>query len=135
MFTVELASYGLKLRSEGVFSVEDAKEWDRLYRRKLVEVIGRRRPFGQYVDLRGFKYGSSIVQQIMEIAGQAFKNGGGKRSAVIVDNPVGVIQTRRLAREIGIYEWERYIDPESFPDYERVALAWIVDGADPDDLG
>ena len=35
---------------------------------------------------------------------------------------------KRLAKETGIYEWERYIDASSHPNWEEDAMKWIVSG-------
>jgi hypothetical protein len=37
-----------------------------------------------------------------------------------------------LARESGIYQWERYISAESTPDWETLAWAWVKGEKDPD---
>lgn len=61
-----------------------------------------------------------------------FKDSGGVRSVVILDTSVGAMQIYRLARESGLCAHERYLDAEITPDFEKVGLAWIVDGKDPE---
>ncbi|MGB9500437.1 MAG: hypothetical protein ACKVE4_12015 [Dissulfuribacterales bacterium] len=42
------------------------------------------------------------------------------------------MQFQCIGKETGIYEWERYIDVSSSPDWERIAVDWISKGIDPD---
>lgn len=132
MYSMELADYGLKLRTEGVQTVELSKAWGVDYTKILADVVARGKPFGQMVDLRGFKPMEPEAQVYVDKAMKEFKAAGGQRSAVILDSAVAAMQIRRLAIQSGMYEWERYISVESHPDWERVAKAWIVEGRDPD---
>ena len=45
---------------------------------------------------------------------------------------VVTLQFKRLARESGIYAWERYFDASKLTNWERVAEDWIIQGTDPD---
>jgi hypothetical protein len=54
------------------------------------------------------------------------------RSAVILSQGFLATQFKMIARDTGIYEWERYIDTSSNPNWENVAIDWVVNGKDPD---
>jgi hypothetical protein len=51
---------------------------------------------------------------------------------VILANAVIQLQFRRLAKDSGIYAWERYISAADTPNWEQVATNWITKGVDPD---
>jgi hypothetical protein len=51
---------------------------------------------------------------------------------VILENAVITLQFRRLAKETGIYNWERYIDASKHKDWEKIGLDWVERGIDPD---
>ena len=51
---------------------------------------------------------------------------------VILDDIVTALQFQRIAKETGIYEWERYIPAPSFSDWRKRGLDWILHGIDPD---
>jgi hypothetical protein len=88
--------------------------------------------FGVFVDMRGLKPLSEEAQKVM-VRGQAlYKKAGMKRSVVVLASAVIAMQFRRLAKESGIYEWERYLDPSTHPDFESVGVAWLEKAADPD---
>lgn len=131
MYSVEAEDYGIKLTVSGVIYLDEAKEWLREYREKLVEMMARNKPFGHMVDLRGFEPSTPEVQEVTKIAMREFKRAGGKRSAVILDSAIVVMQIKRLAKETGIYDWERYIDAKKFSNPEDRAYAWIVGGVNP----
>ena len=54
------------------------------------------------------------------------------RSVVILSDPVIRRQFEDLAKETGIYEWERYIDASTTPNWEKVGLDWLIHAYDPD---
>jgi len=67
------------------------------------------------------------------VAGQkAYMNKGMKRSCVILANSITAMQFKRLAKESGIYAFERYVDASAIPDWKKTALSWVKDGIDPD---
>ena len=43
-----------------------------------------------------------------------------------------VTEVIKIAKETGIYEWERYIDVTAQPGWEQIALDWILNAVDPD---
>jgi len=63
---------------------------------------------------------------------QLYKGKGMQRSAVILNSTVTTMQFKRLAKESGIYQWERYIDASKTANWTDVAVAWVKDGIDPD---
>jgi hypothetical protein len=42
------------------------------------------------------------------------------------------MQFKRIAKETGIYQWERYIDSNANPTWEQAGVDWLVKGTDPD---
>ncbi len=132
MYSIQVTGFGLKLRTEGSLTDAEGDDWVKLYLQKLDEVVRRGKPFGQYVDMRGAKLLPPDFQKKLTVTMAKFKESGGARSVVIMDTSTGAMQIRRLARESGVYSYERYLDAETTPNFERVGLAWIIDGKDPD---
>ncbi len=42
------------------------------------------------------------------------------------------MQFKRIAKETGIYEWERYINASATPNWEQAGADWLTKAADPD---
>lgn len=57
---------------------------------------------------------------------------GIQRNVVIVDCANIKIHFLRIAKQTGIYHWEKYVEASSNPDWEKVAFNWINQGIDPD---
>ena len=55
-----------------------------------------------------------------------------ERSAVIVDSSTLKMQFTRLAKDFGIYQWERYIDASSVDNWQDAGQQWIENAVDPD---
>jgi len=85
-----------------------------------------------FVDMRTLKPLPPDAQPIMVAGQQLYKEKGMQRSVVILADAVTTMQFRRLAKESGIYAWERYLDASSNADWKKVGEAWLTQGVDPD---
>jgi hypothetical protein len=132
MYSVEITGYGLKMRRSGYPEIESSAELLALYLQKLSEVKTIGRPFGHLVDVRGFTSDLPEIQKMIITIMKSFKEAGGSRSAVILDNPLSAMLIRRLGISSGIDTWVKYLDPETHPDFEKDGIAWIADEIDPD---
>jgi hypothetical protein len=98
-------------------------------RRKLTDAAA---PFGLILDLRTLAPLAPAAQRVFNRGLQLFQEKGLRRSAVIVLDATIKADFTRLAKESGIYRWERYISAESTRDWQARALAWVSEGIDPD---
>ncbi len=68
------------------------------------------RPFGVFVDMRTLATLQPDAQQAMQEGQLLYREAGMQRSVVIVNSAVLAMQFKRLAKQTGIYEWERYLN-------------------------
>ncbi len=130
MYKIEKRNFGFRLTFAGQVLVNEMEKWRQESERALV---GQRAPFGVFVDMRKLTPLFPDAQQRM-IAGQKlFKDAGMVRSAVIVEDQITMMQFVRLAKQSGIYAWERYISAAKTPNWEAAGLIWLANGADPDE--
>ncbi len=129
VYSIERTSYGYKLTFGGILTAEEMKAWVEDSKKKLLAPPPK---FGVVVDMREIKPLPKDAQPHMEEGQKLYKEKGMARSAVILKNAITKMQFQRIGKETGIYEWERYIDASSVPDWEKVAVSWVVDGVDPD---
>lgn len=121
--------YGYKLIFDGLIKADEMKAWvDKS--RKILSLSPSK--FGVFVDMRTLKPLAKDSQQFMKEGQKLYKEKGMVRSAVVLDSAVTKMQFQRIAKETGIYEWERYIDASSVSDWEQVGIDWISKGVDPD---
>lgn len=124
----ESTAYGYRSTISDVLPEAEAKAWFEDVKR----AVGTRSNFGQLIDLRRQKpYGpetNAVIQEAMTYV----RAKGMVRSAVVLSSAVTALQIKRLAKETGMYEYERYIDASADPNWEQTALAWIERGIDPD---
>jgi hypothetical protein len=57
--------------------------------------------------------------------------GGMKRMAVIMKSPVVKGQVKQVGHHTGTVNVTLYVDALKTPNFEQVALAWVVDGVEP----
>lgn len=124
----ESTPYGYRSTISDVLPEAEAKAWFEDVKR----AVAGRSNFGQLIDLRHQKpYGpetNAVIQEAMTYV----RARGMQRSAVVLSSAVTALQIKRLAKETGMYAYERYIDASADPNWEQTALAWIERGVDPD---
>ncbi len=129
MYNIEKRPSGFLLTFGGYIAANEMQTW---YDESLVALKSAASTFGVIIDMRTLKPLPADAQAIMLKGQQAYKLKGMNRSCVIVSDPLTRSQFTRLARNSGIYAFERYIDASANPDWSRPALAWVKEGIDPD---
>ncbi len=129
MYKIEKTSYGVKLTFSGFIQKEEMAEWVTESQR-IVSTLPLR--FGVFVDMRELKPLDSDSQGEMQKGQKLFKAKGMERSVVILNNSITTMQFKRIAKETGIYEWERYIDASKTPNWEEQGKKWLVNAVDID---
>jgi hypothetical protein len=129
MYTITQTKFGFKLTFGGFIQNPELEGWLADSEKALTRAAG---PFGVFVDMRALKPLPRQAQETM-VAGQLlYKRAGMTRSVVVLNDGVTLMQFRRLAKQSGIDAWERYVDASTTPNWEQVALMWLLDGVDPD---
>lgn len=128
MYKIEKQSWGYKLSFAGFISKDEMQAW---VQESGVAVKSASGAFGVYVDMRELKPLAPEVQAVMVTGQQYYKQAGMQRSVVVVDSTITAMQFKRLARQSGIYAWERYVSSTE-ADWETKAMEWLTAGVDPD---
>ena len=129
MYKIEKMNWGFKLTFSGFIQIDEMKRWAEESKKALLLAPNE---FYVFVDMRTLKPMAQDAQECMKETQNLYKKSGMKRSVVLLDNFLTKNQFNRIAKESGIYEWERYIAPSQTPDWENVCLNWILKGIDPD---
>jgi hypothetical protein len=130
MYKIERKTSGYLLTFKGLIEKDEMQRWCSESRRALSTESAPQ--FGVIVDMRDLKPLPEDAQHEMVVGQQLYKEKGMNRSAVVLNNTVTTLQFKRLAKESGIYQWERYIDASKSPNWVDTAVAWVRDGRDPD---
>jgi len=109
----------------GVVTADEMKQWVQESRKALATAP---KAFTVRVDMRELKPLAPDVQAIMEEGQALYKKGGMTRSAVLLSNALIKLQFERLAKQSGIYEWERYFS-EKEPGYDQAIENWLTQAA------
>ena len=120
---------GIKLTFGDFIKVDEMKQWVEESKKALLKAP---LSFGVLIDMRTLKPLSADVQKVMEEGQRLYKTKGMKRSVVVLESSTIAMQFKRIAKDSGIYQWERYISAQDNPNWERTGIAWIKDGVDPD---
>jgi hypothetical protein len=129
VYAIEKQPLGYKLVFQGSLSAVEMQRWLDDSRAALSNAPPS---FGLLMDMRALQPLALDSQRLMLMGQQLYQRSGMHRSVVIVQNPMTRMLFTHLARESGIYQWERYISAESTPDWEPLAWAWIQGEKDPD---
>ena len=129
MYKIEKADFGVKLTFGGFIRAEEMQQWLDESIQFLEDIEA---PYGVFVDMRTLKPLPADSQKPMFEGQQFYKQKGMNRSVVILANAITTLQFRRIARQTGIAEWERYINANQQPNFEELGLRWLVDADDSD---
>jgi len=129
MYKIEKGAHGYTLTFSGSISVAEMKKWKEESAKALATASGS---FGVFVDMRNLNPLPADAQAEMEEGQKQFKAKGMTKSVVVLSSPVVTMQFKRLAKQSGIYAWERYIDASNEPNWQQKGLDWLTKGIDPD---
>jgi hypothetical protein len=132
MHKIEKTEFGFRLTFDGFIKADEMKTWAADSKKALESVPSR---FGVFVDMRNLKPLPPDAQAPMEEGQKLYKQKGMERSVVILNSASLTMQFKRIAKETGIYGWERYVDASKTADWEKVGLDWVKKGVDPDKAG
>lgn len=122
VYKIEKMGFGFKLEFSGFIKADEMTKWCDESKAALSTQSGK---FGVLIDMRELKPLLPDAQEEMKKGQQLFKTKGMERSAVILDSPVVTMQFKRIGKETGIYDWERYIDASSNSNWEKTAIDWL----------
>jgi hypothetical protein len=128
MYKIEKKTSGYLLTFAGNMDAPEMQTWFEESQQALADATAG---FCVVIDMRTLAPLSAEAQAIMVQGQQLYQKSGMKRSSVVVNNAVTAMQFKRLAKQSGIYLWERYFDG-SQPGALEAAIAWGRDGLDSD---
>ncbi len=129
MYKIDKTTYGYKLTLSEMIKADEMKQWLEDSKKALASSPAT---FGIMVDMRDLKPLPPEAQPHMQEGQKLYKEKGMQRSAVILANAVITMQFKRIAKQTGIDQWERYIDASSDSNWEQTATEWIANGVDCD---
>lgn len=131
MYKIEKSSIGFKLTFGGNMQKPELDQW---FNEAETALKGCKPGFGVIIDMRTLEALRPEAQAVMVKGQSLFREKGMKRSAVILKDKVVTIQFMRLAKDSGIYAYERYFDASADPNWQKHAENWLGAGIDPDKL-
>lgn len=129
MYKIERTNIGFRLTFAGEMSKAETERW---FKDSQIALASFKTPFVVIADKRAVEPLPPDAQAEHMKGQRLFLDKGMQRVAVILADPVGALQSRRLAKQSGIYAVECYIDASSHADWEKIADDWVRMGIDPD---
>ena len=131
MYKIDKKSYGPHLTFSGYIPSDELEQW-LVDSKEMIKSYPDE--FVVFVDMREMELLAPESRPTMVEGQRHYRAHGMQRSVVILKDKVTMMQFKGIAKETGIYEWERYIDANAQPNWEQVALDWILDSVDPDKM-
>lgn len=129
MHKIEQTQYGYRIVFEGFLQREDLSDFIDKMKRTIRPGGGS---FPVLVDMRKAQAFPADAQEVIRQAMMYCKEVGMERNAVVLSSAIAALQAKRLSKETGVDTGARYIDASSDPEWEKVALNWLVKAIDPD---
>ena len=128
MYKINKTDLGFQLTFGGDMTETELQTW---YQESARVLAGMHLPFGVIIDMRTLAPLPTGAQAVM-VKGQAmYRTCGMQRSCVILEDPITTIQFMRLAKQSGIFKYERYIDASVHKDWAQEARNWVRDAIVP----
>ena len=127
MHKTEKTAYGYKITLGDFIKADEMQAWVDEAKAALIGAPGE---FSCVIDMRDLAALPAESRELMQTGQKLFLDKGMKRSAVIVDSAVTVLQFKKIAKQSGIDAGERYIAGDS-DDADSKAVAWAKDSVEP----
>jgi hypothetical protein len=131
VYKIETTGYGIRLTFSGFINRAEMEQWASEF---IATVDQQGEKFKVFVDMRGLKTLPPESQDAMEHGQSHAREAGMERSVVILNDKITTMQFRRIAKQTGIYAWERYIDADKEANWQQLGLDWILNSVDPDQV-
>lgn len=129
MIRWKTTAYGYHVIISDPLTLEEATEWTEQTRETVSQ---RNSEFVAFFDLRKFTIVPPECKDVIEELERYCIDRGLKRTVMIVNDELTAGQLKVSAQRTGAYAWERQIDASANPDWENVAMDWLLHGTDPD---
>jgi hypothetical protein len=130
MAHVDVTPYGYRVTFDSKVQSENAGKLQADLRRIIRPREGG---FGMLIDLRKTRSFTAEAQELIKQTILICRDAGMGRQSLILHSAIAALQVRRMVKETGIAPLIRYLDIATLPDWEPAAIAWIVDGAEPEE--
>ena len=128
MYKIEKTDLGFQLTFGGNMTEAELEAW---YKETTWILTGMHHPFGVIIDMRTLAPLPAEAQKVMVKGQSMYRRCGMQRSCVILEDPITTIQFMRLAKQSGIFKYERYIDASVNQDWRQAAQNWVRDAVAP----
>jgi hypothetical protein len=129
MYKIERKHYGLHVTMGGLYSPDEISIYVKEKERLIAEIDGH---FSLLIDLRSAIPPDHADETLLQESQAKLKSWGLQRMAIIVKSPIVGTQARQIAISAAVKEQTRIINASKVPDWEEVALDWILYGKEPD---
>lgn len=129
MYQIDKKPYGLHLTFSGHIPKDELEQWLTESKEMISSLPDE---FVVLIDMRELELLAPESRPAMVEGQEYYRVHGMQRSVVILKDKVTMLQFQGIAKETGIYEWERYIDATAEPNWEEIGLDWILNAVDPD---
>lgn len=129
MYTIEKTTYGLRVVMGGVYAENEIKQYIEEKEKLISEIDG---PFSMLVDLRSAIPPEPSDRKLLEESQARMRKGNFERMAIIFTSPVLRMRGQQIAFDSEISPQTRMIDASKVPNWESLALDWVIKGIDPE---
>ena len=127
MYSIEKTSYGLKIAQSGIFTIEEVER----YKADVISVLSRHDgPFSILIDSRHLTLPTPEVLEGFDQLHDAIWRMKCQTVVIVVASPVSKGMVVQSCANSQFPTNDRIIDARVTPNWEELAVAWIVDGVE-----
>jgi len=127
-YEIKATEYGFRITQKGSFDLEEVEQ----YRSDVLRTLAQHdRPFSILIDSRKLVLPTPEVLEVFHQLHQAVWMMSCIRGAVIIESPVARNMLRQQYTVADIRSNDRIIDARKHPNWESMAISWIIDAVEP----
>jgi hypothetical protein len=128
VYKIDKTDLGFYLTFAGDMTKVELESWYEESEQVLTKQQG---PFGVIIDMRTLALLPAEAQGVMVRGQSMYRSHGMERSCVILQDAITTIQFMRLAKQSGIFKYERYIDASTHRGWLAEARNWVTNAIAP----
>ncbi|MDH3890530.1 MAG: hypothetical protein OEV49_05550 [candidate division Zixibacteria bacterium] len=131
MYSIEKTFYGFRITQVGRFGMDEVER----YKADVVRTLARHdQPFSLVLDSRRLVLPTRDVLEVFAQLHEIVWRMSCRRVAIIVESPIARNMAEQGCDKPEMANQDRVIDARKYPDWESRAVAWLVDGVEPEYL-
>jgi len=128
LYSINKTSYGIRIIQKGIFTIDEVEK----YKIDVIRILSSYdKPFSILIDSRELVLPNEDVLKVFDQLFEIVWGMSCERGAIVIKSPVAKRMVDQACCNAPIKGNDRIINAEKFPNWDKIAVAWVADGIEP----